>query len=89
QELAERGYLAEPHAAVAYAGLQAQQRAGEYGIFLATAHPAKFKEAVETILKRPIALPAVLAAVESKPLLSQRMAPDLSVLQQAIARCWS
>ena len=89
QELAERGYLAEPHAAVAYAGLQAQQRADEYGIFLATAHPAKFKEAVVTILKRPIALPAALAAVESKPLLSQRMAPDLSLLQQAIARCWS
>ncbi|MFN4291988.1 MAG: threonine synthase [Permianibacter sp.] len=88
KELDQLGYLAEPHAAVAYAGWQAQRRPGEQGILLATAHPAKFKEAVENILQRSIALPAALAAVADKPLLSLRIAPELALVQKAIAACW-
>lgn len=50
RELKELGYTSEPHAAVAYRALRDQLNPGEYGLFLGTAHPAKFKESVEAIL---------------------------------------
>lgn len=45
----ERGYLADPHTAVAWLGLEAVRERGEgaAGVFLATADPAKFPDAVE------------------------------------------
>src|SRR5258706_9653626 len=39
-----RGYLLDPHSAIAYMGLTGQ--VGRVGVFLATAHPAKFAEIV-------------------------------------------
>jgi len=60
------GYLLDPHGAVGYLGLKkflnhtAQPAAG---IFLETAHPAKFVDVVETIINQPIAIPARLKAV--------------------------
>jgi len=45
----ERGYLLDPHSAIAYLGLKAHAR-GAPGIFLATAHPAKFIEIVAPII---------------------------------------
>ena len=44
------GYLCEPHGAVAYEVLKQDLQPGETGLFLCTAHPAKFKESVERIL---------------------------------------
>lgn len=44
------GYTSEPHAAIAYRALRDQLQPGEYGLFLGTAHPVKFKESVEAIL---------------------------------------
>jgi threonine synthase len=73
----ERGYLLDPHSAIAYAGLkrylgqagQAGQAgpAGRVGIFLATAHPAKFSEIVEPILGHAIETPAPLAEALAAP----------------------
>jgi threonine synthase len=70
----ERGYLMDPHSAIAYMGLTAQigeQRRvaqdGRIGIFLATAHPAKFSEIVEPIIGRPIETPELLAEVLAQP----------------------
>jgi threonine synthase len=37
------------------------------GVFLATAHPAKFSEVVEPVLGRPIDLPPALAEVVARP----------------------
>jgi threonine synthase len=37
------------------------------GIFLATAHPAKFSEVVEPVIGRPIETPPALAEVVSRP----------------------
>jgi threonine synthase len=71
---AERGYLLDPHSAIAYKGLKdyraSEQAAGRdsgVGIFLATAHPAKFVEIVEPIIGRPVDTPAVLADVMAQP----------------------
>ena len=60
----ERGYLLDPHSAIAYLGPRSGggvDRGGALGIFLATAHPAKFHEVVEPIIGRPIEKPAPLA----------------------------
>lgn len=43
------GYLLDPHGAVGYRALEELLTDGETGIFLETAHPAKFTETVEDI----------------------------------------
>ena len=61
----ERGYLLDPHSAIAYMGLVGRDgrsgREGQVGVFLSTAHPAKFAEIVEPIIGRPVEKPAALA----------------------------
>jgi threonine synthase len=46
----QTGYLCDPHGAVAYRALKEQLHPDELGIFLETAHPAKFTETVEEIV---------------------------------------
>lgn len=72
-ELRELGYISEPHAAVAYRGLTQHLSASEYGIFLGTAHPAKFKESVDSILSIELTLPKELANCATKKNLSIEM----------------
>jgi threonine synthase len=56
-------YMLDPHGAVGYRALKADLAPGEVGVFLETAHPAKFTETVEGILgKETVALPDKLAA---------------------------
>lgn len=55
--LEKTGYQLDPHGAVAYRALEEGLHTGETGIFLETAHPAKFKETVETITGAGIAIP--------------------------------
>ncbi len=56
------GYLLDPHGACAYMALKDGLQAGETGIFLATAHPAKFKETVTECTGKTTAIPEALAA---------------------------
>ena len=51
------GYLADPHGACGYQGLTDLLSDGETGIFLETAHPAKFKDTVEKIIGKPVEIP--------------------------------
>ncbi|MGV6985672.1 threonine synthase [Providencia hangzhouensis] len=81
RELDKKGYLSEPHAAVAYCVLRDQLQEGEYGLFLGTAHPAKFKESVEEILNKAIPLPKELAEREELPLLSHFLPSDFAQLR--------
>ena len=81
RQLSQLGYLSEPHAAVAYRALKRELQPGEFGIFLGTAHPAKFKEQVENILGNPIALPPELGAVAGEPSLAVDMAADFVELR--------
>lgn len=46
------GYLLDPHGACGYAALEQHLKAGEVGVFLETAHPAKFTENMEGIVGR-------------------------------------
>lgn len=75
------GYLCEPHGAIAYQALKDQLQAGETGIFLCTAHPAKFKESVERILDIELPLPEALDKHNKMELLSDTMAADFATLR--------
>lgn len=58
----ETGYLLDPHGACGYQALQDELQPGETGVFLETAHPAKFLETVESIIGRQVAIPEKLQA---------------------------
>ncbi|WP_111976645.1 threonine synthase [Algibacillus agarilyticus] len=73
KHLNDLGYLSEPHAGVAYKALKRSIEDDEVGLFLGTAHPAKFKETVENILGTPVALPKELAECANKALLSSQL----------------
>lgn len=55
-------YILDPHGAIGYCALERLLQAGEYGIFLATAHPAKFPETVESIIRQEVVQPERLKA---------------------------
>jgi threonine synthase len=80
---AERGYLLDPHGAVAFFALENYLR--EYpaaaGFLLATAHPVKFPEVVEPLIGRPIELPAALHYLLEKPKQSVPLTPSYEALR--------
>ena len=53
----ETGYLLDPHGACGYRALVEQLKPGQVGVFLETAHPAKFKETVEAIIGASVEIP--------------------------------
>lgn len=56
------GYTLDPHGACGYKALKEGLRPGETGVFLETAHPAKFKDTVEPIIGAEVTIPDRLAA---------------------------
>lgn len=58
---AETGYTLDPHGACGYRALKEQLQPGEHAVFAETAHPAKFKETVESIIGAEVAIPERLA----------------------------
>lgn len=54
------GYLLDPHGACGYRALSEQLQPGETGVFLETAHPAKFLQTVESIIEDKVAIPEKL-----------------------------
>ena len=55
-------YLLDPHGACGFRALQEGLQPGETGVFLETAHPAKFKDTVENIIGEAIQIPEKLQA---------------------------
>lgn len=55
-------YLLDPHGACAYQALKEGLQADEVGVFLETAHPAKFRETVEAITGQCLPIPLQLQA---------------------------
>ncbi|HHF3026967.1 threonine synthase [Vibrio diabolicus] len=86
KDLYSLGYLCEPHGAIAYRVLEEQLQDGETGLFLCTAHPAKFKEVVDDILQSDIELPAPLAKHAAMELLSEELDADFDALKQVLRR---
>jgi len=82
--LHQRGYLADPHSALAWAAIEGSLSAEEEGVFLCTAHPAKFMEVIEETLGIEVPLPAELAAVRDKAVLSSTIAGDFQALKREL-----
>jgi len=55
-------YLLDPHGACGFRALQEGLQPGETGVFLETAHPAKFKDTVENIIGESVRIPEKLQA---------------------------
>jgi threonine synthase len=74
----ERGYILDPHGAVGYLGLVEYQKVStEFtGIFLETAHPAKFKEVVEDALQTKVLIPQPLQKFLTQTKETSRMGSD-------------
>lgn len=87
----ERGYLLDPHSAIAYLGLVGRERQegrgrpeGQdgRGVFLATAHPAKFAEVVEPIIGHTIPKPQPLV----EALATKRMILEIDATLDAVEK---
>ena len=66
--------------------LEEQRGADETGLFLCTAHPAKFKEVVDSILGSDIELPAPLAKHAAMDLLSLNFDADFAQLRELLVK---
>jgi len=80
----EFDYTLDPHGAVAYLGLQKySERSNEdfIGVLLETAHPAKFVEVVEVVLKEKIEIPEKLEAFNRKEKQSVEFPADFELVK--------
>jgi threonine synthase len=80
-----RSYILDPHGAVGYAALRKylNENPGQKGIFLETAHPAKF-DSVEEIIGKPI--PAPEYGDSSKPERKMQIENDYEAIRNLLMR---
>ena len=64
--LKQNNYLADPHGAIGWSVLKSELKQGEKGVFLETAHPAKFIEIMAMAVPDKIELPKELADIEKR-----------------------
>jgi threonine synthase len=78
----EHRYLLDPHSAIAWLALRDRlaDEPDARGVFLATAHPAKFREVVEPAIGQRVPLPRALADALSRPRHSVSMPADYAAL---------
>lgn len=76
------GYLLDPHGATGYMALKDSLQDDEIGIFLETAHPAKFKETVENSIKKEIEIPETLQKFISRQKQSVKLPATFSALKR-------
>lgn len=72
----ECGYILDPHGACSYRALKESLKDGETGVFLETAHPAKFKDTVERAIGAEVEIPSRLAEFMKGEKKSVAMAAD-------------
>ena len=77
-------YLLDPHGACAYLALKESKKPNETGVFLATAHPAKFKETVENCIGKPIEIPAGLQAFMQGEKQAYPLSNDFNLFKKAL-----
>ena len=78
------GYLLDPHGACAYQALKDEKKPDETGIFLATAHPAKFKETVEECIGSTIEIPQRLSAFMRRKKQSHLLSTDFNLFKKTL-----
>ncbi|MBN2280076.1 MAG: threonine synthase [Candidatus Marinimicrobia bacterium] len=80
----ESGYICDPHGAVGCLGLETfLQKNPEYkqGIFLETAHPAKFKEIVDATIGKDVPIPDRLTRFMDRDILSVKISTEFQQLK--------
>jgi threonine synthase len=77
-------YLMDPHGTVGYLALKHLSTEEDTGLFLETAHPAKFSEVVEPLINKPVALPESLKKFESRTVTSQPIANDFAKFKKKL-----
>lgn len=83
----EKQYLLDPHGACAYKALASDLADGEVGVFLETAHPAKFTETVEAIIgEGNVALPEKLAEFMKGEKLSVPMDKEFATFKKFLLK---
>jgi threonine synthase len=75
-------YVADPHTAIGYLGVP-EKRTG-LSLVLATAHPAKFREVVQPLIRTEVPLPDALAATLARKKQVQRIRPELEELSKLL-----
>lgn len=75
-------YLLDPHGACGFRALAEGLQPGETGIFLETAHPAKFKDTVERIIGEEVQIPEKLQAFMRGEKQSLSMSKDFTDFKQ-------
>src|SRR5688572_17066283 len=83
--LNQHRYLLDPHGAIGWLAVNDALRDAAPdtpGVFLATAHPAKFREVVEPAIGSRLQLPPVLAEALQRPRESRRMPADYQALRE-------
>ena len=80
------GYVLDPHSAVGYLGLEAGRQAFGEGpcVVLCTAHPVKFREAVEPAIGRSVPVPQRLAACLEAERRVTPIPPEISALRDVL-----
>jgi len=84
---AEWGKILCPHTAVAaqvYARLPAARRRASPWVIVATAHAAKFKEIVEPLIDKPLAVPDSLMTLFARPTACTEISADLEGLRAVL-----
>ena len=80
------GYLSEPHAAVGWLGLQsyrAQNETDAIGVFLGTAHPAKFMPCLPATLQKAVVVPGSLTRLLDFDSHKKSIAPRFEAMMEA------
>jgi len=81
----QAGYLADPHTAIGIAAARAHMpRHGIPMVAMATAHPAKFPDAMEQATGQRPALPPALADLYDRPERYTRLPADLAAVEAAV-----
>jgi threonine synthase len=81
-------YLLDPHSAIAWLALQDElaKTPGTQGVFVATAHPGKFREVVEPAIGKSVPLPRPLQEALGRPRHSVSMDVDYPTLREFLLR---
>ena len=87
-DFAQYGKIWCPHTATAaevYARMPAAERADARWVLVSTAHPAKFREIVEPLIRQRIEIPESLAKLFSRPVSCTDLQPTIDALAGALA----
>ncbi|CAL4319956.1 Threonine synthase [Buchnera aphidicola (Periphyllus testudinaceus)] len=77
-------YISEPHSSIAYTLLKRKLKKEEHGIFLGTAHPIKFKNTVEEVLKIKLKKPDIISNLSNLKELCHNIKPNFNTLKKIL-----